>query len=122
MTVALCELGFRRLARNRRGAWWHDDCGAGITIDGGTINAILIISAIAGERGDRPHHLVKQRSYPGGIIHVVRCQFSGDPSGAEGAETPSAKSAPSGSPAVNTMAARRGSCAERLARPQSPSR
>jgi hypothetical protein len=42
MAVALGGFCLSGHARHRRGAWWHDDCGVGITVDGGAIDAVLV--------------------------------------------------------------------------------
>src|SRR4051794_41277293 len=44
----------------------------------GSVDAVLIIGAIAGERGDGPFHLVQQRADLRGIVDVVRRRRSGE--------------------------------------------
>lgn len=47
-------------------------------IDHSAVDAVLVIGAVAGERGDRPFHLVQQRTNLGGIIDIVCRQCSGN--------------------------------------------
>src|SRR3954469_12838671 len=62
MAVALCRIGLCRLARHRRGAWRHNDRGVRIALNDGTVDVVLIVGAVARERGHGPVHLVQQRT------------------------------------------------------------
>jgi hypothetical protein len=78
IAITLRRLGLRRLARHRGGAWRHDHRSAGIAVNHGAVNAVLIVSAITGERGQRSFYLVEQRTRLGRVIHIVCYQFRSD--------------------------------------------
>jgi hypothetical protein len=64
------------VAQYRRAARRNDHRRVRMTVGDVGVNAILVIGAIAGERGYRPRHLVKQRGDSRGIIPIVRCQLA----------------------------------------------
>jgi hypothetical protein len=70
--------GLSCLAQHCGGPWWHDDLGVRITVDHGAVDVVLIIRAVAGERGHGPFDLVEQWAYLGRIIDIVRRQRGGD--------------------------------------------
>jgi hypothetical protein len=74
MAVALRGLGLPHFAQHCGGARWHDDRSIRITVDHGAIDVVLIIRAVAGERGYGPFDLVEQWIQLGRIIDIVRRQ------------------------------------------------
>ena len=59
MAVALCGIGRSRRARHRRGSGRHNNRSGRIALQDGTIDAVLIIGAIARERGQGPVQSLK---------------------------------------------------------------
>jgi hypothetical protein len=78
MAVALGWLTRRRCTGYRRRTRRHDDRGLRLVVRHSTIDAILVVGAIAGERRDGPGHLTKQRADLRGVIHIVRRQIGRD--------------------------------------------
>jgi hypothetical protein len=77
MTVALGRLTRGRCTGSRRRSRRHDDGGLRLVVRHRTIDAILIVGAITGERRHVPGHLSKQRANLRGVIHVVRRRIGG---------------------------------------------
>jgi hypothetical protein len=81
----LVPLGRRRLghgARHGTGPRWHDHGSIGVPPGGLTMDAVLVVGALGGERGDWARDLVEQGTNLAGVIDVVRRQLGrDDPSG-----------------------------------------
>ena len=77
MAVALCGGRLGRLARHGRGARWDDDGRLGMALADAGVDAVLVVRAVAGERGDRAVHLVQQGADLRAVIHIVGGQRGG---------------------------------------------
>src|SRR5919205_1124875 len=78
VAVALRRLALSRLARHGGRARRHDDGRLGMALGDAGVNTLLIVSAIARERGHRPRHLVEQGTGLKAVIDVVGGQRGGD--------------------------------------------
>ena len=78
MAVALrgCRLG--RLARHGRGTRRHDDRRFRMALGDHGGHAVLVVSAIGGERRRRCRHLVEQGADRGTVVHLLRGQHRRD--------------------------------------------
>src|SRR5712691_12456828 len=71
------------LARHRIRTRWHDDRGFGMTGSDRAVDAVLVVCAIAGERGDGTIDLVEQGTDLRAVIDIIGGQCRGDdPTGA----------------------------------------
>src|SRR3954452_11536219 len=70
MPVALRWRGLGRRARNGAGTRWHDDRRLGMARGDPAVDTLLIIRAVAGQRGDRSVYLVEQGTNLRTIIGV----------------------------------------------------
>jgi hypothetical protein len=71
--------GWRRLrcvARHSTGARWDDDGGLRMTRGDIAVDAVLIVSTVGSQRGDRSIHLIEQSANLRGIVHVTGGQRS----------------------------------------------
>src|SRR4029077_5740521 len=59
------------LARNRTRTRWHDDRGFGMTGSNLAVDAVLVVCAIAGERGDGTINLVEQGTDLRAVIDIL---------------------------------------------------
>jgi len=59
MLVALGWIGLSGLAWNGSGAWRHDNQRVCIPFGYGSVEAVLIVGTVAGERGQRCVQLIK---------------------------------------------------------------
>src|SRR5918993_4579476 len=71
MLVALRRRGLGRLARHRAGTRRHDDRRLGMARGDTAVDTLLIIRAVAGERGDRSVYLVEQGTNLGAIVGIL---------------------------------------------------
>jgi len=74
MAVALRGRGRGRFARHGRRARRHDDRRFGMALGDGGGNAVLVVSAVAGEGGHRSRHLIEQGADLGAVVDLLRCQ------------------------------------------------
>jgi hypothetical protein len=80
IALAGCHRG--RVAEHAIPTRRHDDGRVGMTGRDTGVNAFLIISAVAGERGYGSDHLIGQRANLGAVINIIRGQHrSDDPPG-----------------------------------------
>src|SRR5438270_5223910 len=66
------------LARHRIRARWHDDRGFGMTGSDRAVDAVLVVCAIAGERGDGTIDLVEQGTDLRAVIDIIGGECRGD--------------------------------------------
>src|SRR5438309_9859305 len=66
------------LARNRTRTRWHDDRGFGMTGSDLAVDAVLVVCAIGGERGDGTIDLVEQGTDLRAVIDIIGGQRGGD--------------------------------------------
>src|SRR5438874_12530911 len=66
------------LARHRIRTRWHDDRGFGMTGSDRAVDAVLVVCAIAGERGDGTMNLVEQGTDLRAVIDIIGGQYRGD--------------------------------------------
>src|SRR6185369_6535057 len=66
------------LARNRTRTRWHDDRGFGMTGSDLAVDGVLVVCAIAGERGDGTIDLVEQGTDLRAVIDIIGGQRRGD--------------------------------------------
>ncbi len=78
VAVALRRRVLHRLARHGGRARRHDDGRLGVAFGDAGVSTVLVVSAIAGERGQRARHLVEQGTGQGAVIDVVGGQRGGD--------------------------------------------
>ena len=72
--VALCRRGFSRCTQHCRDAWRHDHRSIWMTVSNIGINAVLVVSAVSRERGQRTRDLIKQRTNLSCIINLFAGQ------------------------------------------------
>ncbi len=72
MPVALRRRGLGRLARHGAGTRRHDDRRRGMARGDTAVDTLLIIRAVAGERGDRAVGLVEQGTDLRGVVARIR--------------------------------------------------
>jgi hypothetical protein len=77
MSVALCRIGFGGFARHSGCTRRHDHRAVGMTFGNGGVNAILIISPVARDRGHRICGLLEQGANLGTVIYIMRGQRCG---------------------------------------------
>ena len=66
------------LARHRIRTRWHDDRGFGMTGSDGAVDAVLVVCAIFGERGDGTINLVEQGTDLRAVLDIIGGQCRGD--------------------------------------------
>src|SRR5437870_13228923 len=66
------------LARHRIRARWHDDRGFGMTGSDRAVDAVLVVCAIGGERGDGTIDLVEQGTDLRAVIDIIGGECRGD--------------------------------------------
>src|SRR4051812_21598061 len=71
MPVALRWRGLGRRARHRAGTRWHDDRRLGMARGDTAVNTLLIIRAVADQRGDKSVYLVEQGTNLRAVIEVL---------------------------------------------------
>ncbi len=74
--LSWCHIG--RVARHRVGTWRHDDGRLGMALGDTGCDALLVVGAVAGERGERAYHLVEQRADLGAIVGIMAGQHGGE--------------------------------------------
>ena len=70
---AACPVHGRTAARLGAAPWWHDHWGVWGALGDLAVDAVLVVCAIGGERGERTY-LVKQGSDLGGNVDVAGAQ------------------------------------------------
>ena len=78
MPVTLSGRRLGRLARHRIRTRRHDDRGFGMAGGDLRVDAVLVVRAIAGERGDRTRNLVEQGTDLRAVIDIIGGQRRGD--------------------------------------------
>ena len=71
VTIALCRCGLGFVAEHSGGSWWDDRGSVGMTGEDITVDAVLIIRAVGGERCDRS---VEQGTHMSAIIDIFGSQ------------------------------------------------
>ena len=78
MAVALRGRGRGRVARHRRGAWRDNHRRFWMALGNAVVNAVLVVSAVGGERGHRARDLVEQGANLGAVVDLLGGQRRGD--------------------------------------------
>ena len=71
VAVALGRRGLGRVARHRGRARRHDDGRVRVALGDAGVNTVLIVGAVAGERGHRPGYLIEQGIDLGRVVDVL---------------------------------------------------
>src|SRR5665213_1386240 len=74
MSITLRGRSRGGLARHRTRTWWHDIRDIGMAARDLTVDAIVVVCSVGGERADRTIDLVKQSADLRAVINIIRGQ------------------------------------------------